>query len=304
MEHLDIPAILARFGHRPIGEPEPLAGGEDNHNLRVATDQGHVVVREYLRSELAKIRAELKLVEFLSRSGFPTPAPLIADSGEPVLDLGRPVAVFPFVSGEVPPLMTPGLAEQCGSLLARMHVLTADWADERIPVIDRRGLIDLAIASDVDLEGADAWREELRAFRERNADALMLLDEQPAGPLHHDLHRQNLLVEDSEVTAVLDFDELNRGPLIIDVARMFHYLAVDEPDKRLPVELAEAAVAGYQRVRPLTATEVELLPLAFDLVGIVDAAGFIMWAAPHVGATHVDDCHSWLAYRRNRNALR
>jgi Ser/Thr protein kinase RdoA (MazF antagonist) len=104
------------------------------------------------------------------------------------------------------------------------------------------------------------------------------------------------------VTAVLDFDELNHGPLILDLARFFQYLALDAPGRRLPVPLAEAAIAGYQRVRPLQIAELELLPLAFDLVGIVEAAGFIMWAAPHLGLASVDECHSWRAYLANRTA--
>ncbi len=147
--------------------------------------------------------------------------------------------------------MTQRLAEECGALLARLHVLADGWADDRIPVTDRRGLLMESVAADVALAGARLWRSETRSFLERNAAALARLEAQPRGPLHHDLHRQNLLVADGEVTAVLDFDELDHGPLIIDLARFFHYLAVEEADRRLPAALAEAAVRGYQRVRPL-----------------------------------------------------
>lgn len=72
----------------------------------------------------------------------------------------------------------------------------------------------------------------------------------------------------------------------------------------LTAAIAEAALAGYEQVRPLSATELAFLPVAFDLAGIVDAAGFIMWAAPHLGIDRVEDCHSWLAYLANRDALR
>ncbi|MFC3492996.1 phosphotransferase [Glycomyces rhizosphaerae] len=302
---LDLPAFLARFGLEARGEPEPLVGGEDNINARVATDRGDVVVREYVQSPLAKVGAELALVAHLSRGGFPTPAPFTADNGEPaVLVGGKPIAVFPFASGEVPPAMTADLAEQSGALLARMHTATIGRTDDRIPVFDRLGILEQAAHSDVALDGAERWREETRTFLDRHAEALALLAEQPSGPLHHDLHRQNLLVEDGEVTAVLDFDELNHGPLILDLARLFHYAALEQPDRRLPVAIAEAAVAGYQQARPLSATELELLPVAFDLAGIVDAAGFILWAAPCLGIDRVDDCHSWLAHLANRDVLR
>lgn len=302
---LDLPAFLTRFGLEARGEPEPLLGGEDNINARVATDRGDVVVREYVQSGHAKVSAELALVAHLAHEGFPTPAPLTADNGEPVvLVAGKPIAVFPFASGEVPPAMTTDLAEQSGALLARMHTATTGWTDDRIPVIDRLGILEQAANSDVQLAGAGLWRTETRAFLDQHAGALALLAEQPSGPLHHDLHRQNLLVEDGEVTAVLDFDELNHGPLILDLARFFHYAALEQPDRRLPAAIAEAAVAGYQKVRLLSATELALLPVAFDLAGIVDAAGFIMWAAPYLGIDRVEDCHSWGAHLANRDALR
>ncbi|GAB3660636.1 protein kinase family protein [Glycomyces tarimensis] len=295
-------AILARFGREPLGAPVPLAGGEDNRNTRIATDAGDLVVREYLRSGAERVRAELRLVDFLARSGFPTPGPLIADTGEPLIDDERPIAVFPFVPGDVPAELTVPLAERCGEALARMHALTADWDDEALPELDRIGLLRQAIEARPDLDGVEEWHESLRKFLERHEDDLARIGALPAGPLHHDLHRQNLLVEDGELTAVLDFDEVNRGPLVIDLARAWCYLAVDGPDRRLPPEHAYAVVRGYERVRPLGDDERELLPVAFDLAALVDAAGFITWAAADLGLAHVDECESWMVYRRSSDA--
>jgi homoserine kinase type II len=302
---LDFPAFLAQHGLAARGEAVPLLGGEDNRIARIATDRGDVVVREYLHTGIDEVRAELALVDHLARDGFPTPAPFPRLAGEPVaIVAGHPIAVFPFVSGEVPAAITPDLAWQCGTLLAWMHASTAGWADDRVPVIDRRGILAQAATADVDLAGADRFREEVADFLQRNADDLSLLDEQPSGPIHHDLHRQNLLAADDTVTAVLDFDELNRGPLVLDLARCFHYLAVEHPDRRLPGDLTEAVIAGYESRRPLSITELELLPLAYDLAGIVDAAAFIMWAAPHLGLESTEECRSWQAYLAGRETLR
>jgi homoserine kinase type II len=300
---LDVPRFLQRYGLRARGEPVPLNGGEDNRLARIPTDRGDVVIREYLHSGHAKVSAEMSLVEHLARGGFPTPMPIAPEAGERVaLVAGNPVAVFPFVPGRVPEAMTVPLARQCGALLARMHVSTEGWADERIPVADRRDVLEQAAASGVELAGARSWRSETRGFLERNAAALALLEDLPSGPLHHDLHRQNIIMDGDEVAAVLDFDELNRGPLVLDLARWCHYAALEQEDLRLPAALAEAAVAGYQSVRPLAVAELELLPLAFDLAGIVDAAGFIMWAAPHLGLHSIGECRSWNAYLANRDA--
>lgn len=302
MQHSAFLESLAAFGLRPTGAPEPLEGGWDNANHRVPTDRGPVVVREYRVSGLAKIRAELRLVAHLAEHGYPTPAPLPTGDGL-VLAAAHPVAVFPWVPGAVPDTMTVSLAGQVGELLARMHLLTAGWDDDRVPVVDRRARLREAIAFDPGLKGTPTWHEELRRFLADRADELDRLHALPAGPLHHDLHRRNLLTVDGEVTAVLDFDELNRGPLVIDLARVLQYAALDRPDLRLPREIAEAALAGYERRRPLTDAERSLLPVALDLAGLADAADFMAHDAAALGLTDVEECHSWTAYLRNTDAL-
>ncbi|WP_168217752.1 phosphotransferase enzyme family protein [Occultella kanbiaonis] len=299
MTDLDVAAILAEYGLRATGPAVPLTGGEDNRNLRVATDGPEVVLRAYRFSGPEKIRAELRLVAFLAEHGYPTPAPLRTRGGEVLAMAGSPVALFPLVPGAIPETVTVPLAEQVGELLAGQHLLTAGWADARIPTIDRRGVIDRALASRPDLDGVAEWHTQLRRFLHDHGADLARLDELPTGPLHHDLHRHNLLVTDGTVTAVLDFDELNEGPLVLDLARALQYLALDRDDGRLPRDLADAVVAGYDRNRALTAAERRLLPVALDLVGIVDAAGVLMWAAPELGLRRVDECRSWVAYLRN-----
>ncbi|THV23504.1 phosphotransferase enzyme family protein [Glycomyces paridis] len=302
MQHNDFDTILAAFGVRPTGEPTLLEGGEDNENHRVPAEGGDVVVRRYRHSGPEKIRAELRLVAHLAARGYPTPAPLLAH-GEPLLEADLPVAVFPWVPGDVPGAMTAPLAERAGALLARLHLLTADWDDDRVPVLDRPAILRDATETAPPLTGADTWRTATRRFLADRADDLDRLSRLPSGPLHHDLHRHNLLVADGEVTAVLDFDELNRGPVVIDLARALQYAALDTPDLRLPRTIADAALTGYEAVRPLSPDERALLPLALDLAGLVDAALFITRDAAACGVTDVNECHSWTAYRRNTDAL-
>jgi hypothetical protein len=116
-------------------------------------------------------------------------------------------------------------------------------------------------------------------------------------------HRHNLLVADGEITALLDFGELNDGPLIVDLARAFHYLAVDRDDFRLPRGPADAVLSGYGEVRALSADERALLPVALDLVGLVDAAEFLVEHAPGLGYGSVELCHSWRAFVASAGVL-
>ncbi|WP_133108646.1 phosphotransferase [Occultella glacieicola] len=296
---LDVTAILAEYDLHATGPAVPLVGGEDNHNLRLDTGGAEVVLRGYRRSDPERIRAELRLVSFLADRGYPTPAPLRTRAGAVLVMAGSPVALFPLVPGVVPDAITTALAGRMGELLARLHLIATGWSDARMPTIDRLGLIDQALESRPDLDGVDEWHSRMRTFLDAHGADLARLGDLPSGPLHHDLHRHNLLVAGDAVTAVLDFDELNHGAFVLDLARALFYLALDRDDRRLPRDLADAVVAGYERTRELTATERRLLPVALDLVGIVDAAGVLMWAAPELGLRRVDECHSWVAYLRN-----
>lgn len=287
----ELDAVLDRYGLTRQGPAEPLTGGADNDVLRVPTDRGDVVVRRYRRSGTVGVRTELRFVDALAHQGFPTPGPLHTTSGDRLLPGAEPVAVFPFVSGAVPSSMTGDLVIQCGRLLARLHTTAPDMP---IPSIDRASLLRQAIQAPTDLDGADEWHQATETFL--SEPGLSALDALPSGALHHDLHRHNLLVADGEITALLDFGELNHGPWIIDLARAFHYLAVDRDDFRLPRDLADAMLAGYEEVRALSSDERALLQVALDLVGLVDAAEFLVEHASGLGYGSVESCHSWRAF--------
>ncbi|CAM3329301.1 Homoserine kinase [Stackebrandtia soli] len=295
--------VLRDFGFVMRGALEDLPRGCDNVNLRVATDRGDAVVRRYSGASVDAIAAELRLVSFLAGQGFPTPGPFRTGAGELLLDKVYPVAVFPFVDGAAPAVLDVSLARRCGELLGWFHVLASGWADERIPVIDRVAVLRESVVVPTCVDDMGVWRDAVSRFLDGRWAELERLGRAPSGPLHHDLHPDNVLVRDGEVVALLDFGELNRGPLLIDVARALFYLAVWHPDRRLPMEAASALLEGYDLVRPLSFAERALVPVAFELSALVDAAEFLSKHALMLGIRSVNECHSWSVFVRNADAV-
>ena len=292
----DVDAVLDRFGLRPQGRGVELGGGEDNLNVRVATDGGDVVVRRYDVSGFEKVAAELRLVEYLAGRGYPTPAPLsTADGDRFVRWRDRPVAVFPFVAGTTPGAGDRGISRTMGGLLGRLHALADQWRDPAIPEVDRLAIVQTpGLAQGLPDEAA--WEQARRGFADQwGAKLERALPRLPQGPLHHDLHPGNLVMAGRRPAAVLDFDELNCGPLAIDVVRTWHYLA---SRRRLPEQRRRAVVAGYEQHRLLTGDERALLPVLFDLVNLVDAALFLSAARDEIGA--VAECDSFATFLANR----
>jgi Ser/Thr protein kinase RdoA (MazF antagonist) len=291
--------VLAQFGKALRGEPQLLTGGLDNRNVRVRTDDGDMVVRQYLLSPPDKVAAELDLVHSLAREGYPTPAPLVTIRGGLFIRAEHPIALFPFVAGHVPPAVNIDLAVQYGNLLASLHQLSAGWTDLRIPRIDRVGLLRQGAQAPLNMGGVEEWRAVVNAFLQSRRAELASVNALPSGPLHHDLHRHNVLVDNRRIVAVLDFDELNHGPLLVDIARAWHYLAADSDGRALPRALADALVTGYDSVRPLLRAERANLDFAFDLVNLVEAATFLMDWSDTFQVNHVSECNSLQMYLRN-----
>lgn len=127
-----------------------------------------------------------------------------------------------------------------------------------------------------DLKGAASLRtlldrigdSKLRALCERRLDCFDELVQPGFDALrwqviHNDLNPSNVLVEPdnaSIVTGVIDFGDLVRSPLIVDVAVACAYLLLNEGD---PLKDVLAFVHAYNTVRPLEERDIDVL---FDLL--------------------------------------
>jgi Ser/Thr protein kinase RdoA (MazF antagonist) len=127
-----------------------------------------------------------------------------------------------------------------------------------------------------DLQRAAGLRELLSYIKEtglRSAVAACLDDYdhrvQPALPalrrqvIHSDLHGDNVLTvsgNEDRIAGVIDFGDMVRAPLIMEVAVAASYLRTDNSDVML---LLTPFVAAFHAVLPLQADELELL---FDLL--------------------------------------
>jgi Ser/Thr protein kinase RdoA (MazF antagonist) len=81
--------------------------------------------------------------------------------------------------------------------------------------------------------------------------------------IHDDLHSGNVLVDSDShttITGVIDFGDIVRSPLIVDVAVAAAYLIADGQD---PLVDIVGFLSAYNRLRPLQKEEVALL---YDLI--------------------------------------
>jgi Ser/Thr protein kinase RdoA (MazF antagonist) len=119
----------------------------------------------------------------------------------------------------------------------------------------------------------------------------------PSGIVHHDANPGNaLLDEDGKLTALLDFDEAHEGELVTDVASLLRLWATPRDWQGLKPEMTEAVLLAYNRRRPLSQAEWDVLPDFLLFFTLADAAEYVSrrLASDAPGAA----VHECLAYQR------
>jgi homoserine kinase type II len=263
----ELAEVAAAFALGTVERHATIAAGTINSNFSVETDRGRFFVRVNEGKAEVDVAWEARLVQALAAGGVVTPPPVLARDGRPYAPLanetGQWVSVFPWREGPhlAPQEVTAERAAQLGAALAHLHrvglELPTTW--RRGSIYDHDHLVAryARFASNVDPALATATAllgEELAAVTE----AAAIRRRATQGIIHGDLFRDNVLWDGGEVTAILDFEQASGGSLAYDLAVCINdWCWTGTPE----IALARALLDGYQRIRPLSASDREALPI-------------------------------------------
>jgi len=254
---------LARYPVGALRSFEGIASGIENTNYFVDTSAGRWVLTLFERLTPAHLPYHLDLMRHLAARGVACPDPLADDSGRLWSPLaGRPAALVTRLPGRSLDRPGPTHCAAVGRLMARMHEAAAD-----LPVRqpNPRGLdwqLDAAARLAPQLPGAQAalLADELGAQQRFAASALA--QSLPAGAVHADLFRDNLLFDGDSVGGVIDFYFAGDDTWLFDLAVACNDWCNDERSGAFDRTRLDALLAGYQARRPLLAAEREAWPMA------------------------------------------
>jgi aminoglycoside phosphotransferase (APT) family kinase protein len=183
---------------------------------------------DYDRGE--KARREFKAFELMNRAGIPSPEPMLLDDTGKLL--GVPGIVTRFVPGKLlldaPPEPIPW-AYKLAVMLARIHSIPLNDESRRF-LLDANAEATWFLKRDTAPEymqsypgGAELWA----ALR----DCYSSLQPVPPALIHIDYWSGNILWQDGEISAVLDWEEAACGDPVIDVAyARMHMFLMSLPD--------------------------------------------------------------------------
>lgn len=230
-----------------------------NKNYRFTAEGEEYFLRLYRPGKESRetIEAEHDFLRHLQEHGYPVAAPIPLQNEASVAETegGLFFAVFPFLSGQAPELISPRGAEDWGRALGRLHRISRSYvvpgsAPKRRPwhaaswIQNCTSLISTTVPANL--------RHVLLKEHEAAQVYLSRLTqgEDEYGLIHNDFHAGNL-VQNGAQLAVIDFDDSAYSWFAWDFALPFHRLGGGHmrPDAK---GLKAAFVDGYRREKPLS----------------------------------------------------
>ena len=249
--------FLERYVLGKCLELRPIATGVTNTNYFLDTDGGSYVLTLYEHHSDDEIDYILGLQRHLASRSIHCSNPVLDRRGDSFSMLNnRPAAIIHLLPGSV--MKTP-TAEHCGIIsteLARFHLAGKDYDGLRH---NPRGL-------DWMMAARDMLDSELNADDDRLIDACLQdyqaadLAELPWGAIHADLFHDNALFDGEHLGGIIDFDYACVDWYVFDLAVLINDWCVDA-DGGLQLDLVDALLESYCKIRPLDRLELESLPL-------------------------------------------
>ncbi len=278
-------AFVARLSVGRLIDLRGIQAGIENSNFFLDTlDKGstrHWVLTLFERLTFEQLPFYLELMRHLAERGIPVPMPQADASGAILHTLrGKPAALVDRLPGGHQLAPDVDHCAQVGAMLARMHAAGRDlalqqpnlrglpWWTQTVPQV----LPHVSPAQHELLLSELAYQQQLAA-----SAAFASL---PRGPIHADLFRDNVMFEPGgerggrgheRLCGFFDFYFAGVDAFLFDIAVCLNDWCIDLAGGALADDRAQAFVAAYAEVRPLSSNERRLMP------ALLRAAAFRFW---------------------------
>ena len=242
-----------------------------NHTYFLLSTHKKYVVRVYCYNWRTKveIQQELELLNLLKNNNLSVSYPILDKEGNLIQEINAPeglryVVLFTFAEGEKMRFMTNETCFVIGSMMAKIHNITATKKIDRVnynsDVLLNKAYEHLNLFFSDDLSEMK-YLKQITSKMSKNFEDNNLLENQK-GIVHLDIWYDNLSVNKENEITIFDFDNCGNGHLILDVGYFCKQLFFIESDKNEYEIKVESFLNGYRKERSLSEKELKLIPEA------------------------------------------
>lgn len=240
-----------------------------NHTYFISDSNTKYVARVYSHNWRSKteIKEELELLKILKNNNLSISFPIADKNDELIQEVYAPegiryVVLFSFANGEKKRFMTNENCFAIGSLIAKIHNITANKKIDRVnydsEILLKKSYNYLKPFFTEDLSEMKFLKEIgekiSKTFQESN-----LVDNQK-GIVHLDIWYDNFSINAENEITIFDFDNCGNGLLILDVGYFCKQLFFIEQDKNQYELKMKSFLEGYKEFRELSDKEINLIP--------------------------------------------
>lgn len=235
-----------------------IAQGVTNSNYFLTTTHGRYVLTVFEAMTQQELPFFLKLTQHLSANGVACPAPVSRNDGQLDSTLaGKPACLVTCLSGRDTSSPSEQQCFHTGAMLAKMHLAGSSF-EQTMPNPRYTSWWHEAssrLSPYLNNEDQQLLQAEIAYFDQHERTDL------PAGIIHADLFRDNVLLDGEHVSGFIDFYYACHGNFMYDLA-----IAVNDwarrADNLLDQNLLQAFIRGYASIRELTTEEKDYFPIA------------------------------------------
>jgi len=252
----EIVALLATYSVGNLTDFEGIPSGIENTNFFLSTTESQFVLTVFERLDAEHLPFYLGLMKHLAQRGLPVPEPAATLQGSLLgRARGKPVAIVSRLPGRAVVDPTADQCAQVGQFLANMHRKGHDFPLFQ-PNLRGIGWWKSALPKLEPLIPEDQFQEmaEEVIFQDSFVRSPQF-ERLPAGPIHADLFRDNVLFDGDHVGGVIDFYFAACSIWLFDLAVTVNDWCVDRDNGSFDQPRARAMLQAYHEVRPLTQME-------------------------------------------------
>ncbi|UHS60528.1 homoserine kinase [Agrobacterium vaccinii] len=257
----DLRQFLGQYDVGELTSYKGIAEGVENTNFLLHTTKEPLILTLYeKRVEKSDLPFFLGLKQHLFANGLSCPLPLPRHDGELLGELsGRPAALISFLEGMWLRKPEARHCREVGKALAAMHLAGEGFELTRPNALSVEGW---KVLWEKSADRADEVEAGLQSEIPADIDFLSTHwpKDLPSGVIHADLFQDNVFFLGDELSGLIDFYFACNDLLAYDVSICLNAWCF-EKDGSYNVTKGKALLEGYQSVRPMSAAELDALPL-------------------------------------------